>query len=830
MRTLTSIGLTVAFIIALAGCEGPTGPQGIQGPQGEAGPAGPAGESGQTGASTGVLTGTVTNNVTGSAIVGATAELTPAAVAPVTTDDQGVYTFNDLPAGVYTVDVSADAFGSASGSVSVLAGASETVDLALDPTSPVVVSAGANQTAAPGDSVSLTATADLMDGSTSATYTWTQLSGAPVELSGADTATASFTLAGADVYKARIAQYGMQPEGRTMILPVNPYSLEEAEASVFQVAVETSSGTYESTVTVTADLGLAWASGIRNVPVGVPMIFQAKPADAYDWKVAAAPSGSTADLDDATSRNPILVPDVSGQYTVTVGDDTIEFYAGTWSKGAIAGLDASGNPTIGADGCGMCHDGSHEMDAKFAQWAESGHAHIVQQNLDDPHNHWSTSCAECHTVGDDGVEANGGFDQAVADTGWTKPASFGNGTFAKMIQDSPTVAALSNIQCENCHGPNNGGAHHNGDRSFRVSVAADGCIFCHGEPPRHGRGQQWQEAGHGNFATAESIAYDNRPEDTANCGRCHSGQGFVAWAKAGFATDALIPDAIASTLTSETIEPVTCAACHDPHMPGTLSSEPNDATVRQYGNTAELSGGYVATNVGNGALCITCHNGRRGHHGDDTPNPSWQMPHHSVQGDVMMGQNFYFVGTAVRGSHSLIQGTCAACHMELSPPVAEFSLDGAGTNHGFEASLSICGDCHGAFDGASFVQGVEEGILALGAKLNAAALSHMGGKTITVSPDPDPSYDINGDDVTAAELVYSHGQAGLTMTLADETTVTATLATMTVGGAPFYAADGTFTKAAWNYMMLEFDKSNGVHNPSLVLEVLANTMAQDLSN
>ena len=48
-----------------------------------------------------------------------------------------------------------------------------------------------------------------------------------------------------------------------------------------------------------------------------------------------------------------------------------------------------------------------------------------------------------------------------------------------------------------------------------------------------------------------------------------------------------------------------------------------------------------------------------------------------------------------RSKHSLVTDTCTGCHMVLSPPPAEFSRNLAGTNHEFEASMAICGDCHG---------------------------------------------------------------------------------------------------------------------------------------
>ena len=45
-----------------------------------------------------------------------------------------------------------------------------------------------------------------------------------------------------------------------------------------------------------------------------------------------------------------------------------------------------------------------------------------------------------------------------------------------------------------------------------VSVSpADLCGSCHGEPPRHGRFQQWEESGHGNYELAiDEATVENR--------------------------------------------------------------------------------------------------------------------------------------------------------------------------------------------------------------------------------------------------------------------------------------------------------------------------------
>ena len=57
-----------------------------------------------------------------------------------------------------------------------------------------------------------------------------------------------------------------------------------------------------------------------------------------------------------------------------------------------------------------------------------------------------------------------------------------------VLDDYPDTAQIANIQCENCHGPQNGGAHTQG--SPRIDLSSNVCATCHGEPLRHARFQQ----------------------------------------------------------------------------------------------------------------------------------------------------------------------------------------------------------------------------------------------------------------------------------------------------------------------------------------------------
>lgn len=142
------LGAVVLIFIACAGPEGPagpagpkgdtgapgdvgaTGPEGPQGPGGPQGPAGDAGPQGLPGVSTGTLRGVVTLESTGAPVSGASVAIHPDPQLPAMTADGG-YAFDMLPVGVYEVTATLAANLPAKAMVSVLAGQTATLDLAI---------------------------------------------------------------------------------------------------------------------------------------------------------------------------------------------------------------------------------------------------------------------------------------------------------------------------------------------------------------------------------------------------------------------------------------------------------------------------------------------------------------------------------------------------------------------------------------------------------------------------------------------------------------------------------------------------------------------------
>jgi hypothetical protein len=524
----------------------------------------------------------------------------------------------------------------------------------------------------------------------------------------------------------------------------------------------------------------------------------------------------------------------------------------------------------------------------FDNWRKSGHAQILAQNINDPAGHWTvTGCASCHSVGYDtaATAVNGGFDDNLGSPAWAPPAGKAS-NYADMFLSSASAAAqklatLANVQCENCHGPNNSPAHGKGGANTpqRVSFSAGVCGSCHGEPLRHGRYQQWQTSKHSNFATAlgegaaENRAVSATSPGVANCARCHSAQGFVAWIEQattpavglnqylqGASGNATQTELLAMGLNKAEVQPQTCATCHEPHHQGTTSSEPNTAMVRLEGTVPVTAGGFGATGVGHGAVCIACHNSRNGLHNDQTtPTAAFDTPHDGPQSDVLLGQNAYFVNVGARGGHSYITNTCTNCHMQLTPPPALLSYQQSGTNHSFKADLTICTNCHGQFDGGTLQASTTQSLADLATKLSAGLTKRLQNTTTmwatvrnvtTSKSSPASSIMLTGANITSVTYPPTGGST-VTVTVSvpvvdnwSSTTTTTNLSSFTVSLSALKVDDGTGTaagtalvvpnstnayRAIWNFMLINNDQSMGVHNPGFVKDVINATVTKDLS-
>jgi len=713
-------------------------------------------------------------------------------------------------------------------------------------TDPVTVTVELTGTPAFDVQVQAKAVVTVNDGSALQSVAWSQVKGAPVALFNANTDTVGITLPSRQAYREHLIEVLGEPpisedalppnielgehfygglQNRFQLVGSSPFALEHASATELEITVVTTSGTYHHEYELVTPLPWTSAIGIRNVPVAIPVILCGKEQDTYNWTLAK-PAGSTATLRDAATRSPEFTPDVPGTYTVTVTDlaasapVTLAIKAGLW-KGIITGQDGDGRPTVDAT-CTQCHTAVPALD-KFTPWKQTGHAEIFTNSVNVA-GHYSGACFSCHMVGFDPNAANNGVDDqsdyaAMMASGLVEHGAPGNWT--QILAQFPNSARLANIQCENCHGPQNSAAHYDGDNS-RVTLSSDMCGICHGEPARHGRFQQWQLSRHGNYELAGEEGM------SGGCAKCHTGNGFLAWQAAAFDPN----NNPAVTWTQDEIHPVTCAACHDPHAIGTVSGGPaTNATVRIMGDTPMLMSGFKATNVGTGAICMTCHNSRRGLRNDSnfSVSDASRAPHIGTQADMIMGQNLYFVETGNRSYHSNIVDTCTTCHMESTPPPPDLSYNKGGTNHTFAAQDTICSKCHTAITVESVQGPIEEKLHELKGLIEQGIFNLMAdqialGKVITIGTLATITHIDEVEDIQFAE---SHGRQGIIVTLADGRTLEATSMADVKAKPPVGAAVDLFRlgspalpKAGWNLTVIETDGSLGVHNPTFIKQAL----------
>ena len=725
--------------------------------------------------------------------------------------------------------------------------------LTLFAATPPTVTVALTGNAVPGGTVQAKATVTITDGSTLQSIKWTQIGGAHATLTNANTDTLTLALPPREDYKEHLVEILREapiPEAnypgnvpvrefhgglqeRWGVAAISPHASIDAGNIVLQIEVVTTSGTYK--IPYTAATALPWPSslGLNAVPVGVPVLLTGKHQDTYSWALAK-PTGSSAALLAATTEAPEFTPDVKGTYKITVQDTEankpveLTIYAGNW-KGMIAGKDVDGRPTADRQ-CTMCHAGKIEM---FTPWAKTGHAEIFTDNVNDtsPTAHYAERCLSCHVVGynKSASAVNGGFDDAPDFQALIASGKIGHGAadnWATILKDFPASARLANIQCENCHGPQDSEAHALWGTA-RISTSSEVCATCHGEPKRHGRFQQWQLSAHANYETAEGEGTN------ASCAKCHSGQGFIQWAKAGFGTTP-----INVTWTTETVHPITCAVCHDPHAMGTTSgSAATNAPMRIQGTTPMLDGGFKVENAGKAAICMTCHNSRRGLKNDSVNLTDFSRATHlGPQTDVLMGQNMYFTKVGTKGFHASIADSCISCHMEKTNPPADLAnknADGTygGTNHTFFASTAICTKCHTAVDVAAFTENVHHKMETLKGEIEFALKATMqaqirAGNSIEFGTTPKIVVK-NAAEIVSVEFIESHGRQGANTTLsggrkAEDLALNA-IKVLRPGGSSvelLATADPALAKAGWNYWMAHSDGSEGIHNPGFVNSAL----------
>lgn len=332
----------------------------------------------------------------------------------------------------------------------------------------------------------------------------------------------------------------------------------------------------------------------------------------------------------------------------------------------------------------------------------------------------------------------------------------------QVVINNPAVTVGTNV-CKGCH-----------DETFKAWQATKhganniGCETCHGPGGTHvatGGNKLYIDkvfaAGlcgscHKDIFADWSKSLHNNHPDVAEFGRspcmnCHSAQGYV---NVVFKGNDKFP-------VPYHLEGQTCATCHNPH------SAANQTQLRFVG-TSKLPSGQVVS-VGLAANCANCHNQRRipSDIEGQVKNAFGRGPHEGTSTEMLEATDAWeFPGKGYNFPSSphkdVVTDTCVTCHMKPTANAAPI--------HAMEPQLAACKTCHG--DVKSF-------------EFQAKADYDGNGKAETIQ------HEVEGlMELVAAQLPK------------DPATWTNNKALNTEGK----------RGAAYNYLFVERDRSEGVHN------------------
>jgi len=288
------------------------------------------------------------------------------------------------------------------------------------------------------------------------------------------------------------------------------------------------------------------------------------------------------------------------------------------------------------------------------------------------------------------------------------------------------------------------------------------CFECHSDQDTKLVAAEQQYA----FSVHASGTAVSEPDDP--CSGCHTSEGFIERVETGvIPADVVNPTAI------------NCFTCHAPHTRGDLT--------RRIEAPVPLANG-VTFNLNNANICAACHQARRDVGAYVTTRVRltnrWG-PHHSVQGDMLIGTNGYEYATYTyeQTNHkTATEDGCLDCHYKVTENlrVGGHSFNMA-YDDGTEETLNTgaCADCHGDLD----------------------------------------DFDLGGYQTQTDSLVVELRNRLVTAGLVTGST-----------GLPVTMPTGTTTSAdsagaVWNYLMAEEDRSRGVHNRKYIQSLLRSGIA-----
>ena len=312
-------------------------------------------------------------------------------------------------------------------------------------------------------------------------------------------------------------------------------------------------------------------------------------------------------------------------------------------------------------------------------------------------------------------------------------------------------------------------------------TVADQCFNCHNGQLDAMQGE-WANSVH---ASGASVDYTSRPAPN-DCQRCHNQDGFISWITTG-----VIPS------TPSNAKAIGCFACHNPHENG-------DLRLRTEAPVTLKSG--VQFNVGQANLCANCHQSREYPTIVDNFNITSSRfgPHHGPQGDLLMATVGYtgFPGFVsgdtehrnyIDGDKDGAMDGCIGCHMNYAQTHEGYHVGGHSVNMKDEAGNSLAADCKasGCHDAGPL------------AFTNPTSGEPFDYKLTTGAVD----WDMDG--VVEGYQTEMEGMLDSLLILLDYQNIYNPANGLANTG---IYPDGDLVGAYWNWILLEEDRSKGIHN------------------
>jgi len=333
------------------------------------------------------------------------------------------------------------------------------------------------------------------------------------------------------------------------------------------------------------------------------------------------------------------------------------------------------------------------------------------------------------------------------------------------------ASSLMFVQCthESVPGPQ-GVAGIDGLDGIDGTAGKDGtasCVSCHSAEHRLPIESSYPYSGHANqtimYNGMTLAEYANQSFFGGSCTQCHTNEGYIDYMTTGVTN----PESYANPTR------IDCMTCHDKHSTFDFENDGNDYALRNFEPTTLITDPNYTIDFGDKSNnCASCHQPRTAPPIDDgsgmfAVTSSHWGPHHGPQSTLLEG----IQGAEVAGSEAYpgigsathrSGSSCTTCHMGASSGPDDEGL------HSFNPTTTACTTCHPG-GAPSEVEGLAANMANLAVLLEDIGIVHDG-------------HPVEGD--------YTITQA----------------------------------EAAWNYLLIMEDKSNGVHNPAYAKALIKNSI------